>query len=466
MRPSVHIRQYIGRAICILLSLCAYVSVMAQETVSEEQLYFTVSASRSRVYEQEAVLLTYTFHVRGSMGLSVGISSKPDFDGLVSQEIPMPDNKPVYTETVNGVVQRAGVVKQSLVFPQRSGRITVPGLTFNCEVQLGEGKFGKPIKVNRKVADIVLEVDPLPKPSPQAFHGAVGKFEVKSSLSTQSTKTGDIASRLLSVSGSGNLRLITPPNLAFPDAFDVFDPTIEDRTRVSSEGLQGEVVFNYSFMPRKVGNFTLPADTFCYFDPQERAYRSIVIPSQQMAVKQGARSAEEIAAEAELRRSNIRPDHAPHAASLFEKGGFWAWLVSICLVIIAYVVADRVLTRRRNAQKVLRGVAGAHVRARKGLDRTNELLNKNQFMEAMSVLERTLTNYAAEYVNDSSITDYKEMSAALTGKGFKSDAVSKWNELLKEINSVRFAPSSDSAENGRALVQRAEEVLKSLDLKP
>ncbi|MBQ7634917.1 MAG: protein BatD [Bacteroidaceae bacterium] len=455
-----------NRLLSLAFSLFFVLVAAAQDGIPEDHLYFTVTASRSSVYEQEAVLLTYTFHARGTMGLSVGMNSKPDFEGLVSQEIPQPTNKTIYTETVNGHVQRAGVVKQSLVFPQRAGRVTVPGITFNCEVSAGDGMIGALVKTKRRVPDITLDVRPLPKPAPASFRGAVGQFEAKSSLVASQVMTGDIASRIVTVSGKGNLRLITPPAIRFPDAFDVFDTTVEDNVHVTAEGMSGSVRYNYPFMPRRTGSFVLPADTFCYFDPQAGEYRTLLLEASAIKVSQGHRSAEEIEAEAELRRADIRPDHTDAAASFATGWGLWLWLAGVGALLGLFVVADRMLSRAARRRSVLRGVAGAGKRAEEGLQRVASLLDNNDTIAALAALETTLTDLALEYVPSASSADHHVMADALLVKGFGSEPVHEWLALLSEIGRLRFSPLSNDADQGRALWQRAVALLPRLVQNP
>ena len=196
--------------LCLLPFLT--ISARAQGALPEDRLYFTVTASRTACYEQEAVLLTYSFHAYGDMRLSIGMNRKPDFQGLVSQEIPQPDDKAVRPESANGRVQRTGVMKQLLVFPQRAGRITVPGLTFVCKVTLhDEGGWGKEFEVTRQTSAVTLDVAPLPEPRPRGFSGAVGQFDVRCETPDGGLTTGDIATRRLTLSGKGNLRLVAPP---------------------------------------------------------------------------------------------------------------------------------------------------------------------------------------------------------------------------------------------------------------
>lgn len=453
------------RLFAILCSFLLVQTLASQDVLSEEQLYFTVSASRTHVYEQEAVLLTYTFHAYGGMGISVGMNSKPDFEGLVSQEISQPQQKAVYTEHVGGRLQRAGVVKQSLVYPQRSGRIVVPGLTFNCEVRVGEGVLGAAMKVKRRVPDVVLEVEPLPRPIPSRFKGAVGQFEVGSSLSQSVAKTGDIVTRVLEVRGKGNLRLIAPQNLTFPSEFDAFDPTVDDHVKVSTEGMQGSVSFNYAFMPRGVGNFTLPADTFCYFNPQSRAYCFVPLAAQTIKVTQGLRSQADIQAEEAMRRSDIRPDHEASSFAISEEYGMALWCASVVILFALTAGVHIALKRRAKKRVIQRGVAGAANRAENGLAKVKLLFQNGERTAALSALEETLTDYAQEYLGWVYLVSHQEIGDALLRHGFDQSSVSAYLQLLNDIDTARFAPLSAGADQENSLLQRAAVVLKLLSPK-
>mgnify|MGYP002623986545 CR=1 FL=1 len=455
----------------LFLTLCCSLIAVADDVLPEEQLYFTVSASRTHVYEQEAVLLTYTFHAFGTMGLSVGIN-KPDFEGLVSQEIPQPENKSVYTETVGGRVGRAGVVKQTIVFPQRAGTIVVPGLTFNCEVHIGQGDLsglGPKITLKRRVPNLTLQVDALPQPAPKAFGGAVGRFDVTTNVSHNTLRTGDIATYSVTISGQGNLRLITPARLNFPDSFDIFDTTTDDNTHISKEGMSGSVTFRYPFMPRTKGRFTMPADTFCYFNPATREYVSVALPPVELNVEKGLRTEAEIEAEAALRESGIRADRQEDANAWTKNWGIGHFLGGLLLLIIFYFAADTMWQRHNARKQQMLGVRGARVRAEKEIARAKQLINTGDYYAALSVLTHCLTHFAQEHIanhnSETATLSPGEMGERLLSEGFSAESVALWQTLLRDIDTAAFAPRTSDNALINTLADRASEVVHIFDTK-
>lgn len=196
----------------------------AGSRVSERDLFIDVTPSRTRVKEQEAVLLTYRVHARAGVGLSnTMLANKPDFKNLISHEIPLPGNQIQTTiEQRGGLTYRTGVILQYVVFPQIAGEVKIPSITFDCSVEQeapnmslidaffnGGGRIG--VQVKRKVSELTISVDKLPEPRPADFAGGVGHMTMEGSLTNPQIRTNDVATYRIRIKGIGNLKLLTAP---------------------------------------------------------------------------------------------------------------------------------------------------------------------------------------------------------------------------------------------------------------
>ena len=70
----------------------------------------------------------------------------------------------------------------------------------------------------------------------------------------------------LVISGTGNLKLISNPEIKFPDDFEVYDPKVDNQVRLTREGLTGNKVIEYLAIPRHAGTYKIPGVSFSYFD--------------------------------------------------------------------------------------------------------------------------------------------------------------------------------------------------------
>lgn len=306
----------------------------AGSSVTNNDLFIDVTPSRTTVHEQEAVLLTYRIHARVGVGLSnTSLTQKPDFKGLISQEIPLPGNQiQTYIEHRNGRTYRTGTILQYVVFPQTSGKLTIPSITFDCAVvqqdntmDLADAFFNGggtiSVQVRRSVAPITLQVEALPQPRPAKFSGAVGKFNIQAQLLNKTIKTNDVATYRITLNGLGNLKLISAPQVKFPSDFDTYDAKTTDNTKATANGLHGQLTFDYTFVPRNVGDYAIPATEFVFFDTESNSYKTIRTQAITLHVEKGERSNADVDKQLALLKSDIRPLHTfPSALLEWEHG--------------------------------------------------------------------------------------------------------------------------------------------------
>jgi hypothetical protein len=123
--------------------------------------------------------------------------------------------------------------------------------------------------------------------APAGFSGAVGKFDIRSSITSRNVRENDAITIKLDVSGNGNIKLINPPKISFPADFEVYDPKTNSSFNASEQGLNGNITFEYLFLPRFAGTYTIPAVNFVYFDTDSKRYVSKTTGEYQIKVEKG-----------------------------------------------------------------------------------------------------------------------------------------------------------------------------------
>ena len=435
----------------------------AGSRVTDRDLYITVTPSRTSVYEQEAVLLTYRVYSRVGVGLSnVVLSQKPDFKGLVSQEIPVKSIQ-THLESVGGVSYRAGTILQDVVFPQQSGRLDIPSVTFTCTVAQRQSAFEDPleaffnsgggtvgVQVERTVRPAHIDVKALPAPRPANFSGGVGRFSLKGELTTPVPKSNDVATYRITVSGTGNLKLLTPPRLVFPTDFDTYEPKTTEQTETTASGLTGEVAYDYTFVPRNVGKYVVPAAEFVFFNPSTGQYETLRTAPLTLDVTQGERTNADVERELQLRNSDIVPmkkgETPADEVHPFWWGTWTYWLANAALllaVLAALRLLDRHLSLRADVAGRKRRRAGRV--ATKRMKRAAMLLKKGTDADFYDEVARALQGYLADKFGLSQA----EMSAErieqlLSQPEVPFGAAAKFSEALSRCEYARFAPSAEA----------------------
>ena len=223
----------------------------AGSRISGSDLFIKVSADKKRIHEQEPVLLTYTLYTL--VGITSLRGDMPDMKGFHSQEIPLPKEKTFHVEMLNGRPYKACKWQQWLVYPQMTGKMQIPSITFegiviqqNRDIDPFEAFFNGGsgyVEVKKKIVapSLTLQVDPLPT-RPANFSGGVGKFQITAQLDKQEVKANDPISLRVIVSGTGNMKLIKQPTVIFPKDFDTYDAKITDKTKNTVNGVEGSMV--------------------------------------------------------------------------------------------------------------------------------------------------------------------------------------------------------------------------------
>lgn len=438
----------------------------AGSAVTNRDLFIDVTPSRTKVREQEAVLLTYRIHSRVGVGLAnTQLTTKPDFKGLISQEIPIPGNQIQTTiEHRNGTTYRTGAILQYVVFPQQSGRIEIPSITFDCTVVQqdnsmdfadaffnGGGSIG--VQVKRTVPVTTLQVEALPQPKPANFSGAVGKFSIQGKVLNGEIKTNDVATYRITLNGLGNLKLITPPKVAFPTDFDTYDAKTNDNTRVTANGVTGQLTFDYTFVPRNVGKYTIPAIQFVYFDTESGAYKTISTQPIVLDVKKGQRSNADVDRQLALLRSDIHDIHTTTQKSgmpaLFTWGTTAFWFLHL-LVLLAFAIIIFYGSRyaRSHADVTSRRRRGASKQAIKRLREAEKLLHAQDASAFYAAVSKSLTGFLADkFGMEQAEMSREKIEHVLAEKGVAAADIEKILNVIETCQFAQYAPGADNERN-------------------
>ena len=239
----------------------------AGSNISGADLFIKVSANKQRVHEQEPILLTYKVYTLVQLTRLDG--KMPDLKGFHTQEVQLPQQKSFKVETYNGRPYRTVTWSQYVMFPQMTGKLEIPSITFDGTVVMqnrdvdpfeaffngGSGYVAMQKKI--KAPGITIQVDPLPA-RPADFSGGVGKFNISALLTPASVTTNDAITLRVIVNGVGNLKLIKEPVVVFPKDFDRYDAKVTDKTKLTSNGVEGSMIYDFIAVPRNAGKYEIP----------------------------------------------------------------------------------------------------------------------------------------------------------------------------------------------------------------
>ena len=112
-------------------------------------------------------------------------------------------------------------------------------------------------------------------------------FKIKVEVDKNSLNANDALTVKFVLSGAGNFEILKSVSPDFPANWEVFDPTINEQTTISTLGKKGKKTYEYVVIPRKSGNYSIPAFTLHYFNPTIGLYQKITTESVNIQVGGG-----------------------------------------------------------------------------------------------------------------------------------------------------------------------------------
>ncbi len=445
--------------------------------VGANDLFMRVALSNNNVYEQQAVECSIKLYSINGQVNSLAAASIPAFDGCLIEVIGTPTTIDWHSETVNGRTYYVATVYRALLYPQRSGDITLSGGEYNIRVyrqMLVQDFFSaRPVMQEKdltlKPQATTLHVKPLPEPRPANFSGAVGQFKASSRLVGNNFKTNEAGSMIYTIEGTGNIKFLTEPTIDFPSEFEVYDPRVETNARVSGHNMTGTQTIEYTFVPQSVGTFNIGAHDFVYFDPAKGQYVTQSVPGFEINVAKGAEVAgTAVAAKSDILAKNTDIHHikpgadTPGSLPTYMASKAWYWLIYPLLMLIASLLLWLAF-KRRGADMAERRLNRAGKVARKRLAGAGKLLKAKQFEAFYAELLRALQTYLgdklmipASQLNRENIVD------ALRKRGASDETVNEVVGILDECEMARYTPNLTS-ENADKIFESARNCINNIE---
>ena len=430
--------------------------------IASEKIHLVAEISNGNPYLNEAITVVYKLYVAQNTGVRNWREiDNPRYNDFWSQNIDV-KGIDIKQGTYNGEDYRYVILRKTVLYPQKTGKLTIEPLSLDITVEVPSNKrdvFGRSFMstVNRTVSskNKVINVKPLPESGkPESFSGAVGSFDFKVTTNKQSLNATEALELKVSVSGKGNLKLFRLPKPTLPSALEVYEPEHSEKVNTRTSGMQGTISDSYTVVPNFQGSYPIPKVSFSYFDLKTKEYKTLTSERLVIEVSEGPQSAGSTNSTPGGLTENIIPTNLNSFSSFktstrlqpivsepfFNSDLFWILLLGPFLFIpfIIFVV------KRRTTRAL--DVTGNKIRntsrlARKYLSNAKKSLGqKEQFYNA---LERALHNYLKSKLRlETSEFNKEKIEELLGNKNINSATLEGFISLLTSCELARYTPLS------------------------
>ena len=446
-------------------------SPTADNNVGGENIFMRTIVSKTKVHEQESILLTYKLYfVNVDVAQLTNNTRLPEFKGFLKQELEMGEIQ-TELEHYNGRNYQTAVLYRALLFPQRGGDIKIDPAQFEAVLRVQnraqvrsifDDFFNSYTTVLKPLESpgITIHVESLPAGKPAGFCGGVGQFSISSKISNTELQANEAVTLTITIQGNGNMKLVKTPAVDWPEGFEVYDPKVTNNVKNTTAGTSGTKVIEYLAIPRAGGVYTIPPIQFAYYDTKEDAYRTLNTPEYvlNIARAQGEESVTGVVANyvnkediqqlgTDIRYIFTGQTPQMYTTSSLKYGSFLYWMCYLLPLIIAmtlFVVfrkkikenADVTRVRYKKANKV----------AQRRLKTAEKLLQENKKESFYEEIERAAWTYLSDRLSIPTAQLNKEnISQILREKGVEEQLIQMVNSVLTTAEFARYAPTADYA---------------------
>ena len=421
------------------------------QTPTLDNVFIDLTTNKSEAYVGEQIIMTASLYSRYDI---VGLDNPtfPNGNGFWSNVIQSPSSISFSRKQINGKVYLYSPLQKKVLFPQKSGNLTIDPYSIDCIVAADFG-FRQARAVAKSKAKSI-KVKPLPtEGKPDGFGGAVGNFTIAISTDKTDLKLDEPLTIKVTVSGSGNFQLFEAPNLNLPSAFEKFDPKSTENINANDNGLSGSKTFSTVAIARQSGEFTIPPVQFHYFDPKSKTYKTAT--SKELTINvSGERDPNSVAStvisktDIEDLGSDIR--FIKQSGVKFTNGNskffnsFKFWMIfAFLIVIFGVVLIVRQQQIKNNANVIGMKNRRAGKTSRKRLKLANTYIEQNKKDEFYAEVLNALWGY----LSDKLAIPRAELSRdnvqeKLTEKQIDPAVVQKFIDTLDTCEYEHYAPES------------------------
>ncbi|HOB78367.1 MAG TPA: BatD family protein [Bacteroidales bacterium] len=458
--------------------------------VVDDEIFLKAEVSKSNVYLGEPIILDYYIYTRVDVR-QFGINKTPSFKGFWSENL-LDNTANVKTteKVINGKRYIVAHIRSIALYPQEIGKLKVDPLEVEAIIVrhvahkdpfdlfgdffkdpfnfdpfnlLGPSVISQPQKITLKSNPVVINVKPLPKGAPESFSNAVGNFKIDAFLDNDRCFAGESIIYNLKISGTGNLPLLSAPELNLPENFQVFEPEIKDAFSKTSKGIAGSRTFKYIITPLKAGNYTIPSVEFSYFSPTLKKYITVNTPELNIQVFDavGSKGAQATIVNLKDDIQYINPiknltifNKLPHN-NLFVILMFFIPLLIMIIISIFYrkrlkILTDFTLQKQKRADR----------EARKRLKTAHKYMKENNAKLFFDQLLLALWQFISDkYLIPLSNLNIDSAREVMINHNIDESIIEELLSFIKECQMYAYAPT-DTNDNLEKFYKRAYEFIR------
>ena len=450
--------------------------------LANENLHLVAEISNIKPYLNQGFSVVYKLYFSPQINVTnVGEIESPEFNNFWSNNIKIPRLQ-IERGSFKGESYNYVIWKKIVLYPQKSGKLNILPLSLDVSVDVPTNKrdfFGN--RIYTQLSKTVtagkreINVSDLPENAPENFSGAVGEFEVELTSTKTELNASESLQATLKVTGKGNLKLFSLPNLEVPSSLEKYDPEYKENVKTNIAGMSGNIANTYTLVPQFKGKYPIASVEFVYFNPKSKSYETIFSKEILINVLEGPssysqnnidlKSSNSITNEISNSKNEFKFIKTKAGLTLLKKSNFIYSMTFYLLLLFPVSLIILVLLFFKSKKHSLSEIKNYKSRRANNLAK-KYLLESKISLEKKDVfyiaLEKALHNFLkSKFLIETSEFNKDKITRLLTEKNIKKEIIELFINLIENCEFARFTPASDVAVNND--YKNAVKVISEID---
>lgn len=457
---------------------------------SNDDLFIKVTPNKRSIYQGEPLVLTTKIYTLIDLD-NVSDIKHPDFRNFIVQDLSDASNINWSYEVVNNKQYRVGTFEQKVLYAQKTGTENIAATEIEFLIKQRVRRRSQSIfddffdnnyrivKKRVKSKPIKITVKPYPSGKPSGFSGAVGQLNMKVNTSTNKVRVNDGITIKVTVSGTGNHKLMSTPKFDFPTDFDLFEPTAKNNFKNTVSGMQGTKTYEYLIIPRFPGKYTIDPLVFSYFDYKAKRFKSIKSRPINIEVEKGEGGEEYTGgtySPSSVNREQVKfvgkdirfiktgKAHLKPIGTFFfgSIGFYFGYIIPLLVLLLVFILYRKRMHENANMHLVKNKKASKM--AQKRLKKSSTLLKERDHEAFYDEVLKALYTYLSDklYLPVSELNKEK-VSTLIEERGVESSVKDELISILDTCEFARYSQESGATEEMDKLYKRALDNIGKLD---
>ena len=445
--------------------------------LADKNIHLVAELSNKNPFLNEAISVTYKLYVSQDTGVNNWRELEaPRYADFWSNNIDIKSLN-VQNGTYDGKPYRYVILRKTLLYPQKTGKLKIEPLTLDVSVQVPSNRrdfFGNLISssVSKTVSagSSFINVKPLPIDNqPIDYSGAVGDFNFEIKSNKNNLLLDEAFQLSLIVSGSGNFNLFEDPRITLPNSLEIYEPEKTSNISIRVSGMKGKVNNEYTVVPNRPGKYIIPKTKFSYFNTELGDYKTIYSDPIYIDVEGNFKESDQ--GQNDLNKIKLAQNQFSSFKTktkfskinkeiFFNSSQYWILFITPFIICIIILLITRIISNYKSRK--IDQLEFSKKIVYKLLDESKLFIGeKEKFYES---IDKAMTTYLKAKLKLKN-SDFKiiEINDKLEMMGIDKSTIDLLVKVLKNCQLARYTPlnideMSDDYEKSRLFIEKAEKI--------